>query len=449
MKMIHDIRKVFNAHLITLITGTVIGFILPALLPVGQYAEIKTFSLYLSLIGIFHFGFVDGVFLKYGGKKAAEIDKQSLVSEKRFLFWFQLLLTLLLVIAGLKLENNIVLAFALSLLPANMIAFYQFIYQALGEFSLYARIMYVTSFGNLIIPLILIALKVKSSLFYISGMVIIYYIVYLALERFNPFKQHSKIKWDFADYKQCFYSGIFILISNFSMLLFYTMDRWFVKLYFDTKSFAFYSFAISMMTAVNVLIGSLTTTMYPYLARIRDSDKLCRIRDYLLILGTFVSGSIFIFSFIVNHFITEYVHSLNIITILFAGFPAIIIVNVLFINLYKVEKKQKKYLIIVSILLVVSALAIIITVHLFHNYLSVAFVTVLAFYIWFFYSTHDFTNIQHSSGIVLYLFSFLVLYSVTTYYCNDIAGIIIYYPAMAVITYFFIGKRNPWSKMRD
>ena len=72
-------------------------------------------------------------------------------------------------------------------------------------------------------------------------------------------------------------------------------------------------------------------------------ESLQLLKKYLLIIGILSSGSYFVFKFIVSTFIEKYVPSLEIISILFAAFPAMIIINALYINLYKANKQEKKY----------------------------------------------------------------------------------------------------------
>lgn len=59
---------VLIANFINLGFNLITNFVLPKELSVESYATIKTFQLYVSYAGLFHFGFVDGMYLKYGGK---------------------------------------------------------------------------------------------------------------------------------------------------------------------------------------------------------------------------------------------------------------------------------------------------------------------------------------------------------------------------------------------
>lgn len=69
---------VLLANIINLGFNLITNFVLPKKLSVDSYAIIKTFQLYVSYVGLFHFGFVDGMYLKYGGKSVREISHKDL-----------------------------------------------------------------------------------------------------------------------------------------------------------------------------------------------------------------------------------------------------------------------------------------------------------------------------------------------------------------------------------
>lgn len=69
---------VLIANFINLGFNLITNFVLPKELSVESYATIKTFQLYVSYAGLFHFGFVDGMYLKYGGKNVKEIRGEDL-----------------------------------------------------------------------------------------------------------------------------------------------------------------------------------------------------------------------------------------------------------------------------------------------------------------------------------------------------------------------------------
>ncbi|WKB35507.1 oligosaccharide flippase family protein [Terrilactibacillus sp. S3-3] len=162
-------------------------------------------------------------------------------------------------------DDWIFIALALSIIPINLVTFYKLIFQAVGEFTIYSRIMYASSWATLLVQLVLLFLfKSRASLPYVAGLVCINYIVYIALEWKMPLKE-IRLGFDLKRVKALFAVGIFVALGNFAFLTFYSIDRWFVKAFYSTASFAYYSFAISLMQTINILTTSLTTTFYPYL----------------------------------------------------------------------------------------------------------------------------------------------------------------------------------------
>ena len=90
MNLKKNILKVFSANFMQLISSLVVGFFVPAILSIEGYADLKTYTLYISYIGFFHLGFLDGIYIKYGGKKLENIDKKQLKGEHNFFILFQL-----------------------------------------------------------------------------------------------------------------------------------------------------------------------------------------------------------------------------------------------------------------------------------------------------------------------------------------------------------------------
>ena len=82
MSELHNIKsgmfKILIANVINLIIGLLSSFILPKFLTVNSYATLKTYQLYISYIGILHFGYVDSLYLMYGGQELKKISKDSL-----------------------------------------------------------------------------------------------------------------------------------------------------------------------------------------------------------------------------------------------------------------------------------------------------------------------------------------------------------------------------------
>jgi O-antigen/teichoic acid export membrane protein len=418
MGLKRDLARVISANLIKFLIGVVNGFLIPAFLSLDQYAYLKSFTLYVGYVGILHLGFNDGIYLKYGGETKNRIILPALKYEHDFLLRFQLAVTMFFVVLGFLRKDFIVIAFAMTILPTNLQVFFDFFYQAIGEFSVYSKIKVFHPLIQLALNLTVIFIfKLNNYLpFVLSYLVSLYlsYFVYELLFRRNfkptniqPYKNPSEIR-------NLFKVGIFIMLGNLSTILIYSLDRWFVKLWLTVESFAYYSFAVSLMAIVNLVISSVAMTFYPYLSRGYTEKLLNKLKNYFIIVGSVSSISYFILSLIVTVFIPKYDQSLDIISILFAGFPAITVINALYLNLYKANKMERRYLSVAFKILLLSFVLNTFALLIKHNSQAIAIATTATLYIWFFYSSRDFKELQATWKERMFLITYLLLFFAST-----------------------------------
>lgn len=93
-------------------------------------------------------------------------------------------------------------------------------------------------------------------------------------------------------------------------------------------------------------------------------------------------------------FLKKYIHALSVIAISFATYPYIMVINVLYLNLYKVRKIEKRYLTVLLFMLIISTSYNFIAVYLFKDVIWIAIATTLSFITWYFYSMKDFSYIK-------------------------------------------------------
>ena len=146
----------------------------------------------------------------------------------------------------------------------------------------------------------------------------------------------------------------------------------------------------------------MAVTFYNYLSKGEDKDKIKKLKNYFLIIGVFSSGTYFLLSGIVNLFLEKYIPSLDIIGISFLAYPYIIVINSLYVNLYKVRKEEKKYLKVVILMLSMAILLNTVAVLVFKNTLSIAMATTLSFIIRYLYSMKDFDYLKISVKEAIY-----------------------------------------------
>ncbi len=442
MNLKKNILRIFSANFLTMISGILIGFVVPAVLSVDSYAYLKTYTFYISYIGFLHLGFVDGMYIKYGGKELLDLDKSEFKLEHRIFILFQIIITIICLGISFFKKDVILFLFSLSIIPINTFAFFSLFYQSVGEFKKYANITYVYTIIYLFLNVLLaIVFRSKNYILYCITSIIANGIVfiYLELKYIVQFKD-VKAKYDSKVWNNI-KVGFFILLGNLSVMMFYAIDRWFIKLFYKVNDFAYYSFAISMLNIINLLISSISIAFYNYLSKDENVEKIKKLKDYFLILGVFASLGYFVFAGIVNIILKKYIPSLNIIAVSFAAYPYMIVINALYVNLYKARKDEKRYFKVVVMMVLISVVYNTIAMLLDKNPVAIAIATTISFITWYLYSSRDFKYLKSTKREIIYLFintgSFLILSN----FFNWTLGGILYF-IITVISTLIIFKKD-------
>lgn len=427
MNIKRAILKVFSANFIQLISGIIVGFVVPAILSLEEYANLKTYTLYMSYVGLLHFGFLDGMYIKYGGKKIDEIKSTNLKAEHNVIILIESIITLVLLIISICCKNALIFLFGISIIPSIISTFYKSIYQATGEFAKYSNIIYIYTITYTVINIILVfVFKSDNYIMYclatfISTFASIMYYEYKFIKKFK--KVEAKYSVEILNNIK---SGFFILLGNLSLVFFTGADKWFVKIFLTTDDFAYYSFAVSMLNTVNILVNAISITFYNYLFSTNTTEDINKIKKYLIILGAFSSASYFIFDVFVRIFLNKYIKSLQIISITFATFPYIILINALFVNLYKINKDEKKYFRSVFAMLLVAILYNFIGLKIYKSTVSIALATLLAFITWTIYSSIELKKVKIDLRYITYLLLNTMSFLILSHIGNAVIGFIIY-----------------------
>ena len=435
MSLQKNIIRVFWANILSIISGIVTSFIIPMVLSIESYSQYKTYTFYVSYVLILSLGFADGINYKYAGENEENIDKQILKNEHYFYMITQVIITIIIFIIALYNKNIIMILLALSIIPINLSWFYKFYYQAVGNFKEYSKISYTYTIITTVINIILVVfLKNNTYIDYCLSILISHTVVLIISE--IKFKRNMKGIKSRLDKKVLENNriGIFILLGNLSTMLFYALDRWFIKLFFSVNDFAYYSFAISIMSVINLLINAISVTFYNYLAKNKIEDKIREVKRYLIIIGAFASLSYFAFAAIINLILPKYIPSLEIISISFASYPYMIIINTLYVNLYKTMKREKVYFKVVIKMIILSIIYNMLMLSFWQKPEGIAMATTISFITWFIYSQRDFKFMKSTYSETLYLGIITISFILCSKNLNWLYGGISYFIILIVIT---------------
>ncbi len=425
------IFAIFKANIFSLIFNLATSFLLPKYLSVEAYAQTKSFQLYVTYVGLLHFGYADGMYLQYGGKNRKTIQKESIKSDIATMKVFQTIMMVLCLLISAFLRDPIWIAFSAAVLPLNMASYYKLLYQATGQFEKYGRVMNITTFITFAANMfLLIAISVNGSgLPYIAAYVGLDIIIWIYLElclkkelNLSKIEGHFSFKIALTDIKD----GILLMLGNLSSAFFTGMDRWFVKALIDTVSFAQYSFAVSIENFLNVAVTPVSVTLYNYFCNHIDSKSIKRVREYVVLFAVALPMCAFPAKFILEMFLVKYIDAVDVLFYLFAAQTYSVINKCIYINLYKATRQQKTYF---MKLLVVLGVGFILNAGLFYfirTKTAFAIGTLLSNIIWYVLSCLDFKAAYPSKKEIVFLLAETVCFILCGTLMNSVVGLLVY-----------------------
>lgn len=442
MNLKKGIIYVFIANIINLLISLFSGFILPKVLSIETYSSVKLFQLYVTYIGVVSLGFADGMYLRLGGKNIESINKKEVLEELKTFKIFQIIVSILAILISICIHNEILLMCSIVIVPVNIANYLRQVYQAIGQFEKYSKFTNINTILIFFVNIFLLFI-IKTDVYsiYIYGYIIVYIIYWILIEKeTKKILGFQKVK----AYKEYFIedikSGFLLMIGNFCNVVFTSIDRLLVQNLLGTIKFAYYSFAVSIENLMNVFITPISTVMYNYFCNNKEREKILKVKEYILLFGTLVVVVIFPAKYIVDNWLTKYKESLAVLFLLFAAQYIAIFIRCVHVNLYKAEKKQKKYFSIMLIIVILSIILNLIAYSISKTIDAIAIATLLVNIIWFIAGEVEFKNYRLKKADYIYMFLVLIVFLACGYIQNAILGMLVYSGIVIILASLF--KKN-------
>lgn len=429
------------ANMVYLLISILNSFLLPKFLSVETYAIIKTYTLYIGYAGFLSLGYADGMYLRYGGGDIEKIEKDEFSSNFKSYVILEIVVSAICLLISAIIKDFVFMAFAFGSLFVNVIGYYKNLYQAVGEYKLYGKALnYQTILMFALNILFMFALESDDASYYIIIQVFTAFWVMIYLSVILN-RQISLLKsgrtsltqiWDNVS------SGFVLMLGNFSSSIFTSLDRWFVKFLMDSICFAQYSFAVSLENIVNVFVTPITISLYNVFCNNRKTEYVRKIKKMVLLWGCIIIAVAFPVKLVVTHFLTDYVDALAIIFPLFGAQAFYAVIKGIHVNIYKAEKKQKRYFIIMFAMIAVAVITNIIFYLLFNSVWSFALATFATAVFWFIYCEIETKMLRFNVNEYLTIICVMVGYFFAASLNSAIVGLGVYCLALLVSSILFM-----------
>lgn len=456
-RTIGDILQVSFSNIFKLISGVLVGFLLPKIIGVTDYGYYKTFTLYATYLGLFAFGFIDGIYLKYGGKNYDELDKQSFRMFTMILFVTQFAISLILgVIFILSLSGELKFIFiclAVYLLASNITGYYQMISQITSRFrELSFRTIILSALTCLALVILWIInryfnYEVSYRLFTIiyTSIMIALTFWYIWTYRDITFGKKDEIKNNKKLILSFIISGIPLLVSNLCQTLLITLDRQFVNVLFDTDTYAVYAFAYNMLALITTALSAISTVIYPSLKKTNTNllkEGYSKFVSVILILVFMCLLVYFPLVWFINWFLPQYIDSLPIFRIILPGLAISSVVTIVMHNYYKTFNKEIVFFIKALIVLVLAIIANLVAYYLFKTTISISIASIFVMLVWYTVMELFFIRSFKVKWIKNYVYMLIMssLFYLITMINYWWIGMLVYLAVLLIITMLFYIK---------
>lgn len=446
MQLIKNIIRVAFANMMNFGSSFIVGFILPAYLSISEYGLYKEYTLYLSFVYLFSFGFNDGIYIKYGGKDPDSIDKNTIHEEHSFLSVFQMIIFVLMLSFSIFIKDPILILFSIVTLFMAITTYHQNFAQATGNFKLYSYANILKTIVNVLTILFAIfVLKSRNYMDYVVMNIITNLFIFILYEYVFIKEYGFHFKFNKSNKLNIFKIGIFVLIANMSMTFVGNIGSWIVNFGFPVEDFAQYSFSTSMLNLILLIVNAVGLIFYNVISKNENEEMLKFTKRILLLLG--ISGGLlfFIFKVIIQVFLNKYTPALSVLSITFISIPYIMVANVIVTNLYKSRKNEKKYFRDVIGFAGASFLFVGVVYLITNSMTSIALATTFAYIFWYLYSTNvEYKYLKSSLKEYILLTSHFIVFYITANLFSNYIGAGIYFLYVVVV---LIAFRNDLFKL--
>lgn len=360
------------SNLVSLLISALVVLVVPKLIGVEEYGYWQLYLFYTSYVGFLHFGWNDGVYLRYGGKEYDKLDKKLLFSQYHMLVISQLLIGMSIALLAVFFVRDPERMFifqmtALCLVIVNSRYMLLFLLQATNRIKGYAQITILDRVTYLGLVLVLLAFGVREyKLMIVADLAGKFISLLFAMYscRDIVFRRLSDFYFSFRETFLNISVGIKLMFSNIASKFVLGFVKFGIERSWDVATFGKVSLTLSVSNLVMLFINAIGLVMYPVLRRTRE-EKLSEIyttmRDLLMVL---LLGALVVYyplKSTLSKWLPDYADSLNYMGMLF---PIMVFEGKmsLLINTYlKALRMEKRILVVNVISLAVSALLTLIT----------------------------------------------------------------------------------------
>jgi O-antigen/teichoic acid export membrane protein len=359
-----------SSNLVSMIISTIVILVVPKLIGIEDYGYWQLYLFYSSYVGFLHFGWNDGIYLRYGGKEYKELDKDLFFSQFWMLFIFQVLIGVVIISFSTIIFENVSRLFiinmtTLCMLIINVRLMLIYILQCTNRIKEYAQItiMEKVLYCCMILVLLIAGIRKYEVLIIadiIGKLITLFYSAYCCRE--IVFNKISAFHLNVREIIQNFIVWIKLMFANIASMFIIGIVRFGIERTWDVTTFGKVSLTLSISSLMMIFINAVGVIIFPVLKR-ANKDKLAfiysTIRTFLMIPMLGLLAAYYPIKVILSAWLPQYNESVMFMALLF---PMCVYEGKmsLLINTYLKTLRKEKLMLTINVVSVL--LSIIITI---------------------------------------------------------------------------------------
>lgn len=275
----------FCANIFSVFVSMLMILVLPKIMTMEDYGIWQLFMFYFSYVGFFHFGWIDGIYLRYGGQNFSALSRKTFGGQ----FWLLLILLLvefaivnILLISGIIKNSILIFVLRVSSIAGVfyiIFAYVNFILQLSDKIKEYARNIILERFLILLLTLICITLietKYDKVIYVtiISEFLAMSFGLYtirdlIFVERDTLYNAMNEAYLNIS-------AGSKLMLANIAGMLILGIIRFGISQEWDIVTFGKVSLTLNISNFLMVFISAVSIVLFPILKRI-NQDRLAEI----------------------------------------------------------------------------------------------------------------------------------------------------------------------------
>lgn len=295
MSFIKNMSYTISSNLISLIISTLVVLIVPKLIGIEEYGYWQLYIFYTSYVGFLHFGWNDGIYLRFGGEEYNNLDKRLFYSQFIELLGSQLFIAILIWLGSYFLVEDhnrgfILQMVAIAMVLVNTRIMFFYILQATNRIKEFAILTMLDRIVYILLIVIFLLFGVRNfKLMIIADLIGKFISLFFAALSCKEivFRRINTFYLTMSESIKNISVGIKLMFANIASMLIIGIVRFRIERAWDVATFGKVSLTLSISNMMMIFINAVGVIMFPILRR-TNQDKLANIystmRDFLMVI---------------------------------------------------------------------------------------------------------------------------------------------------------------------